>query len=142
MHGSTSGECLEQIHLAAFRDRSGAGIPEGFVEVNTHIDPIDWHGSRSVRPAGALIEALAGPVQRRVVDQADRGEPGGLPSHHLVHDEATWFFFEALLEQIARLVKVSPGQRRSRKTQRLGKPPQLLRRGGRGGHRWRRSAPR
>jgi predicted glycosyltransferase len=89
--------------LSAFRDRSGAATLEGFVEVNTHIDPIDWHGSRSVRPAGVLIEALAGAVQRRVVDEADRGEPIGLLSHHLVHDEATWFFFEALLERIARL---------------------------------------
>jgi hypothetical protein len=42
-------------------------------------------------------------VQRRVVSQADRGEPIGLLSHHLVHDEAIWFFCEALLEQIARL---------------------------------------
>jgi hypothetical protein len=40
---------------------------------------------------------------RHLVDEADRGEPIGLLSHHLVHDEATWFFFEALLERIARL---------------------------------------
>jgi predicted glycosyltransferase len=89
--------------LSAFRDRSGAGTLEGFVEVNTHIDPIDWHGSRSALPPGVLIEALAGAVRRRVVEQADRGEPIGLLSHHLVHDDALWFFLEALLEQIARL---------------------------------------
>jgi hypothetical protein len=89
--------------LSAFRDRSGTGALAGFIEVNTHIDPIDWRGSRSVLPPAALIEAIAGAVQRRHAGQSDRGEPIGLLSHHLVHDEAIWFFCEAVLEQIARL---------------------------------------
>ena len=48
-----------------------------------------------------LIAAVAGAVERRVAGRADRDEPVGLLTHHLVHDEATWGFCEALLELVA-----------------------------------------
>ena len=31
----------------------------GLVEINTHVDPIDWHGGRSLRDAGSIVATLA-----------------------------------------------------------------------------------
>ncbi|HEX2136489.1 MAG TPA: glycosyltransferase [Microvirga sp.] len=88
--------------LSAFADRDRREPARGLIEVNTHVDPIDWHGSRSLVPPEVAIAAAAGAVERRVAGRADRDEPIGLLTHHLVHDEAVWRFCEALLEVLAR----------------------------------------
>jgi len=88
--------------LSSFRDRDPTRAVDGLTEVNTHLDPVDWRGSRSALLPEALIAAAAGAVLRRLDGGADRDEPIGLLTHHLVHDDAVWRFCEALLDEFAR----------------------------------------
>jgi hypothetical protein len=83
--------------LSAFRDREAAHPAPGLLQVNTHVDPIDWHGTRSLADPGGIVAAMADAVERRIAGRADRGEPIGFLTHHLVHDEAVWTFCEKLL---------------------------------------------
>jgi hypothetical protein len=71
------------------------------LQVNTHIDPIDWHGTRSLADPVLLIESLAAAIKRRVAGEADRDEPIGFLTHHLMHDEAIWSFCEELMMQLS-----------------------------------------
>jgi hypothetical protein len=87
--------------LSTFGARSLARPAPGLTQVNTHIDPIDWHGSRSLRDVSRLIAEIAGAVARRAATSGP-GEPLGILTHHIAHDEAIWSFCEALLEELDR----------------------------------------
>ncbi len=91
------------IGLSTFNDRKAASPAPGLLQVNTHIDPIDWRGTRSLADPALLIDSLASAIDRRIKGEADRDEPIGLLTHHLVHDEAIWSFCEQLLMQLALL---------------------------------------
>lgn len=72
--------------LSAF----GPAFPDCPVPVaNTHVDIIDWRGSRGGRDSGELIDELIGAL--------DAKRPVGVLTHHLVHDAAAWDFLEGLL---------------------------------------------
>lgn len=73
--------------------------PPGLAVVNTHLDPVDWRGSRSAVDPGHLADALARALASQAGD-ADP-EPIGLLTHHLVFDEPTWALSAALLETLA-----------------------------------------
>lgn len=76
-----------------------------FVQVNTHIDIIDWHGTHGfIGEAAALGPAIAHLAARRE-GRADPDEPTGLMTHHLNHDEACWRF----LERYVALTRTHPG---------------------------------
>lgn len=60
--------------------------------INTHVDLIDWRGTRSCRDHAELLDALLRHVQR--TERA--GEPIGILAHHLDHDEAAWRFLDKL----------------------------------------------
>ena len=68
----------------------------GLLEINTHVDLIDWKGRRGFvgegTALGALVAALA---QARTASQ----EPVGLLSHHLAMDGEAWDFLKSLLER-------------------------------------------
>ena len=70
----------------------------GIASINTHVDVIDWHGTRGGRPGGDLVREMV--VRLRVI----AGGEGtlGLLTHHLVHDETVWRFLEALFERTAK----------------------------------------
>ena len=94
--------CLPDIGfegLSAFGPEEATGPVAGLKVVNTHLDPIDWHGSRSLGDAGAMIGLAAAHVRRGAQDES-RGAFGIL-THHLVHDDAIWAFVEALLARTA-----------------------------------------
>lgn len=72
-------------------------------QVNPQIDPIDWHGARSLLDPQALI----GRIVRQLGEDAENvSGPVGLLTHHLVQDEALWGFCEALLERFAACAQV------------------------------------
>ncbi len=64
---------------------------------NSHIDPIDWHGSRSLLGAEMLAGAVEGAIRSRLDAAPDF--PVGLLTHHLIHDESIWSFVEGFLER-------------------------------------------
>jgi hypothetical protein len=67
--------------------------------VNTHVDPIDWHGSRGCRDHGDLIAGLAAELRWR--RETGSREPVGILTHHLIHDEAVWSFLDLLFAATA-----------------------------------------
>jgi hypothetical protein len=85
--------------LSAFGPEEATGPVAGLKVVNTHLDPIDWHGSRSLGDLGAMIGLAAAHIRRCAQDES-RGAFGIL-THHLVHDDAIWTFVEALLTRTA-----------------------------------------
>lgn len=72
---------------------SGAPLPV----INTHIDPIDWRGTRGCRDETAIVSDLI-----RLFASAPRPRTAGLLLHHLVHDDAVWRFLDRLFEETAR----------------------------------------
>ncbi|RED51333.1 polysaccharide deacetylase family protein [Aestuariispira insulae] len=77
--------------LSTFNARSGR--EPDIARLNTHMDIIDWRGSRGF--AGddfVLAQALTHLKDRRLQNRIDPAEPTGLLSHHLVHDPGCWYF--------------------------------------------------
>jgi hypothetical protein len=77
------------IGLSTFGRRGGAEAAPGLVQVNTHLDPIDWRGSRLFIGEAAALDRLVGVL--------DADEPIGIVSHHLAMDEEGWAFLDRLL---------------------------------------------
>lgn len=86
--------------LSTYGARSRPEPIPNLVQVNTHVDIIDWHGSRGflgdVAVLGRAVEFLA----RRRTAQIDADEPTGILTHHLVHDDACWAFLARLVAAI------------------------------------------
>lgn len=65
-------------------------VSAGFASLNTHVDPVDWRGARS------LVE---GPRLHSVWGAAIAGGgPVGLLTHHLMFDELLWHYTASLLD--------------------------------------------
>ncbi|WP_425901938.1 polysaccharide deacetylase family protein [Agrobacterium radiobacter] len=65
--------------------------------LNTHVDVIDWHGSRGGRDDGILFSETAA----RILRAAENGGVTGVLTHHLVHDDNVWRFLRRLFEVTA-----------------------------------------
>lgn len=74
----------------------------GLVQVNTHVDVIDWHGGRRFLGLEASLDLLTRHLTAKRLGAADPAEPTGLLTHHLVHDTETWDFLKALLDWCAK----------------------------------------
>lgn len=74
--------------LSVFGKRSGPEATPGLSLINTHVDPIDWRGTRGFLGDDIVLEQL--------IAQLDEDEPIGILSHHLVMDEPCWTFLERL----------------------------------------------
>ncbi|MDF3415944.1 polysaccharide deacetylase [Sulfitobacter sp. M57] len=87
--------------LSTFTPRLSRLATGGLVQINTHIDPIDWRGGGGLRAPAELLNILIRHLQDRRAGQADTAEPLGMLTHHLVQDEETWRF---TLECLSRLM--------------------------------------
>ena len=74
----------------------------GVTQVNTHVDVIDWHGTRGFLGLAATLQLLVQHLAAKRLGQADPAEPTGLLTHHLVHDTETEEFLGALLDWCAK----------------------------------------
>lgn len=90
--------------LSTFRPRTAPWAAPGVARLNTHWDPIDWPAQRAggpaLRPAQAVIDALAESVAHWGAGSVDAEEPIGLLTHHLAHDAAVWDLLDALLARL------------------------------------------
>lgn len=84
--------------ISTYGARHGAYAAPGLMQVNTHIDIIDWQGTRQFVGAEAALAIAVGHLRARRTGVADDSEPTGLLSHHLVHDEAAWRFIGDFVE--------------------------------------------
>lgn len=88
----TLAACLPDLGFAAL---SAAGTPgrrvvDGVLRIDTHLDPVEWHASRSLSAPDELVDA--------VLKAMSADEPLlGLLTHHLMFDEALWDFTAAFL---------------------------------------------
>jgi len=85
--------------LSSFGPRRARQAAPGLVQVNTHVDLIDWRGTRGCRSDAALIGDLVAHLRARREARVDPAEPTGILSHHLNHDVACWEFLDTLFER-------------------------------------------
>jgi len=89
--------------LSTFEARSRAEAVRGLAQVNTHVDVIDWPGSRGFVGVDAALGAALEHLTARRAGAADRDEPTGLLTHHRAHDApASAFVAEFLARTRAR----------------------------------------
>lgn len=86
--------------LSTFTPRRSHDAAPGLEQINTHLDPIEWKGSRSLVSPDHLIRQVASDLQDRRTGATDNTEPYGVLTHHLVHDDAIWRFTQALVERL------------------------------------------
>ena len=83
--------------LTTYLPRKSALAAPGIAQVNTHVDVIDWHGTRGFLGLAPTLDLLIGHLAAKRGGRAEVSEPTGLLTHHLVHDRETWEFLEAFL---------------------------------------------
>jgi len=76
----------------------GPPKPAPLAVINSNVDIMDWHATRACHDHGLLVQAIIAQLQHAF----DGGEPVGLLTHHLVHDESAWLFLERLFTVTAR----------------------------------------
>ncbi|WP_037310992.1 polysaccharide deacetylase family protein [Ruegeria halocynthiae] len=72
----------------------------GIEQINTHLDPIDWRGTRGLAAPNDLIVKTSDLLRDRRTGGADITEPFGVLTHHLVHDQDIWTFTKDLLRRL------------------------------------------
>ena len=82
--------------LSTYHERPAHHAAPGVLQVNTHVDPIDWHGTRGFIGDAMTLGALREHLQRKRLGLADPLEPTGILTHHLVMDGPSWDFLERL----------------------------------------------
>lgn len=97
------GVLVTRIAEAGLRGLSRYG-PRGPAEtdsvVNTHVDIVDWRGSRGFLGESAVLGMAVAHLKARRVGLADPEEPTGLLTHHRDHDEGCWRFIGAFLRAV------------------------------------------
>ena len=88
---------VARLHgLSAYGARAAAQAAPGVTQVNTHVDIIDWHGTRGFIGEDAALGAVLKHLG------AQGAEPIGVLTHHAVHDRPAWAFLERLFERTRR----------------------------------------
>lgn len=83
--------------ISTYGPRASQFAASDVLQVNTHLDPIAWHHSRSLEAPDILIQHTVQLMQNRRLNVTDNTEPLGLLTHHLIHDDTVWHFIEQFL---------------------------------------------
>jgi len=83
--------------VSTYQPREHTFAAPGLLRINTHLDPIDWRGGKVLRDQNDLIRQITEQLSDRRLGSSDAGEPYGILTHHLVHDDAIWAFCEKLM---------------------------------------------
>jgi hypothetical protein len=86
--------------VSTFTPRKTREAAAGLVEINTHLDPINWRDDGGLVSQDVLISGLVGLLQDRRLDRTDTAEPLGILTHHLVQNAETWAFTETCLARL------------------------------------------
>ncbi|MEE4189733.1 MAG: polysaccharide deacetylase family protein [Roseobacter sp.] len=84
--------------VSTFTPRQSTEAAAGIVQINTHVDPIDWHGSRGLADPDSIIAVTVRRLYARLEGREDGTEPLGYLTHHLVHTPEVWDFSRRFLE--------------------------------------------
>jgi hypothetical protein len=74
--------------------KAAALLRPGLQIINTHVDVIDWRGTRGCRDHAQIVRDILA----RLEQVAKGGGSVGILTHHLVHDENVWAFLSKLFE--------------------------------------------
>ncbi len=85
------------VGLSTWKPRKRQRPCQGLHQINTHVDIIEWRGSREFLGTDDAISAVLKHLEARREGRVDSGEPTGLLTHHLEHDEDCWMFVDRLL---------------------------------------------
>ena len=84
------------VGLSRFGASATRGTLAALRQVNTHIDIIDWQGSRGFAGDACVLAQATQLLAARRASGATADEPIGWLTHHLVHDAAAWDFLVRL----------------------------------------------
>jgi hypothetical protein len=70
------------------------------LQINTHLDPINWRHGRGFIGSQIAITLLQQHLTLRRTTGQCSDEPTGLLTHHLVHNEAVWNFCRSLFKHL------------------------------------------
>lgn len=91
---------VPRLPEAGLRGLSGFGPRaepmQDIAQVNTHVDIIDWHGTRGFVGEEIALAAVVKQLAR------ETEEPIGVLTHHAVQDAPAWAFLERLFERTRR----------------------------------------
>lgn len=87
--------------VSTFGPRQRPFAAPGLLQINTHLDPVDWRGTRGLADTEALLTTLQIHLSNRRLGAADTSEPYGLLTHHLIHDEDVWRFCARVLTALS-----------------------------------------
>jgi len=88
-------------YVGLSRDKPRSAAPGDLVEVNTHIDIMDWTVTRAFLGESACLDQALAHLSAKRAGRVDPGEPTGLLTHHLAHDEPAWRFAEQFVAAAA-----------------------------------------
>lgn len=91
---------LGYIGVSTFTPRQAHYAQPGLTQINTHIDPMDWRGSRGLIPPEQIIQHMVTLLRDRRAGKTDAIEPLGLLTHHLVHNPVIWSFTKCCLMEL------------------------------------------
>ncbi len=75
---------------------------KGLLQVNTHLDPINWRHGRGFIGDTSAVEQIHRHLSARRRGGADIAEPGGILTHHLDQNDEVWAFCRKLFEILNR----------------------------------------
>lgn len=84
--------------LSVYGPRARRFATPGLVQVNVHLDVMNWSNHRFLGAATVLKRAVHH-LRLRREGAADVTEPTGLMTHHLAHDRAAWDFIARFLDE-------------------------------------------
>jgi hypothetical protein len=83
--------------ISTMKVRRQAYPAPGLLQVNTHLDPVNWRHTGGFIGVYPAIAILIQHLQARRTGYRDSDEPTGILTHHLVQNDAVWRFLEDLL---------------------------------------------
>jgi hypothetical protein len=84
--------------VSTMKVRRNAYPVPGLLQVNTHLDPVNWRHTGGFIGVYPAIAILIQHLQSRRTGYRDSDEPTGILTHHLVQNDAVWRFLEDLLQ--------------------------------------------
>lgn len=86
--------------ISTFGPRPALQAADGLLQINTHVDPIDWHGTRDLLDPEIFQTRLRQELDARRCGTVDASEPLGYLTHHLVHSRQVWDVSQQLLTEL------------------------------------------
>ncbi len=83
--------------ISRIKPRNAARPVPEVLEVNVHVDLVDWSGERGFIGEAAALGGLVLHLRQRRLGVCDSEEPTGILTHHLVQDAATDAFLGRLV---------------------------------------------